>query len=119
MEKKVKRGVDAVGWLGWVAAVGVLWLILMRNAYDEYFSRNGMEMAKLVAALFGTVICWLVHLSRKARDWEDYGEERLKWQADHDIRFAEQIFKVTFGKALEIYNIAAGQKNEADEVIGG
>lgn len=115
-----KPKVDVKGWF-WIALViGGMWYLLLHTAIKEYFIPNGVELAKLIAAVLMTAIIWLSYVLNQARSWENYGDEIRQWQADHDVRFAEQIFKVTFGKALEIYNIGKQQGgDETDPPIGG
>lgn len=114
-----KPKINVSGWF-WVSiGVGVMWFTLMKAAIEDYFLPRG-ELWRFVFCLLSTVIVWLAYIMLQARSWEDYGDEIRQWQADHDVRFAEQVFKVTFGKAMEIYNIGKQQSDgDTDEVIGG
>ena len=95
-----------------------MWFTLMKEAIEDYFLPRG-ELWRFVFCLLGTVIVWLAYIMLQARSWEDYGDEVRASTRDHDVRFAEQIFKVTFGKAMEIYNIGKQQSDgDVDEVIG-
>jgi len=114
-----KPKINVSGWF-WVAlGVGVMWFAMMKEAIEDYFLPRG-ELWRFVFCLLSTVIVWLAYITLQARSWENYGDEIRQWQADHDVRFAEQVFKVTFGKAMEIYNIASQQSDaDGDELIGG
>jgi len=116
-----KPKINVGGWFWIVVFIGIMWFILMNNAIEEYFIPNGVELAKFIFALLATVIIWFAYITIQARSWENYGDEIRRWQADHDVRFAEQLFKVSFGKAIDIYNIGrqADDGDDGSEVIGG
>lgn len=120
MDRNVKPGKDIRGWLGLTILVGIIWYILVIHPLWDEFMSNSLLFGGFVFCLLGTVILWLVHIMLQARSWEDYGDEIRQWQADHDIRYAEQLIKATpAGKLMETYNIGGELGGEGEEVIGG
>jgi len=119
--EQFKGGVDAIrGWLVCFIMVGILWLICLRTAFDEYFMLRPLELTKLVVALFGTVIIWFLNLFLANRDWLRSQQEAMKWQAEHDLRLLEKLDNLTIGKLQEIHNIVNASPEAAGfgDVIG-
>ena len=104
--EQFKSGVDAVrGWVSCLVIVGILWLICLRTALDEYFMLRPLELTKLVVALFGTVIVWFLNLFLANRDWLRSQQEAMKWQASHDLELLGKLDSLTIEELQEIHNI--------------
>lgn len=120
MNRETRPGVDVKGWLGVLVVVASMWLVMVIRPNWQYFMSNGLKLTMLISAMFLTVIIAMIHVWNQSRSWEDYGDEIRQWQADHDVRIVSEVFKVSFGKAMEVINIhGGGEESEEGEVIGG
>jgi len=105
MNGQFKKGFDWKGWLGIVIVIGILWSLLLLNSYKEYYVIKPIELVKLVVAMLGTVIIWLIAIAKSQRGWQDDIIEAMKWQAEHDVAVIEKLEGLQINKLQEIHNI--------------
>jgi len=103
--ERFKSGVDVYGWVGCIIIVGVLWLVCLWESLHDYFIPNAVELSKLIAALLGTVVIWLLHLLSGGRSWLESQKASMEWMAEHDLAMIDKMDKLYINKLQDITNI--------------
>ena len=111
---RFRKGIDVYGWVGCLVFVGGLWLYCLWEPLHEYFiPKGGTVLAKLVAALLGTVAIWAFYLLRGSRDWLEAQQNSIDWGANKAVEIVKEMEKIGIHSFKEVHNIGIESNAES------